>query len=359
VFELVKTAGGYTPTTLLNFDGSNGASPYGSLIADAAGDLFGTTAGVGSASPGTVFELVKSAGGYTLATLFSFNGANGAQPYSSLLIDAAGDLFGVTLHGGTSGDGTVFELANTASGYTLNTLVNFNGANGADPVGSLTVDAAGDLFGTTYQGGSFGDGTVFEVTDSGYVVANPPVMTDVVKGPDTLSGTAEANSTVQIFDGSQLFGTAIADASGNWSLQGNVRGNAIAHFTETSTDAAGNTFSSTGETLFAQRANVTLTGGSGADVLIAGQNDTLTGGGGRDTFVFNPHFGKDVITDFNPALDVLNISSTLFSNVSDLLAHSTDAKGNAVIHADAADTITLIGVSVADLAANPTDIHFF
>ena len=79
MFELVNNGGGsYTPTTLVSFNGTNGADPRAGLIADAAGDLFGTTTGRGDGD-GTVFELVNHGGGsYTPTTLVSFDGTNGA-----------------------------------------------------------------------------------------------------------------------------------------------------------------------------------------------------------------------------------------------------------------------------------------
>ena len=120
-------------TTLVSFNGSDGGGPRAGLIADAAGDLFGTTAEGGANGHGTVFELVNHGGGaYTPVTLLSFNGANGTNPYSGLIADAAGDLFGTTNSGGADGFGTVFELVNHGGGaYTPVTLLSFNGANGA------------------------------------------------------------------------------------------------------------------------------------------------------------------------------------------------------------------------------------
>jgi len=152
VFEIAKTGSGYasTPITLASFSGANGADPSGSLIADANGNLFSTTQGGGANNDGTAFELVKTGSGYSLTNLVSFTGgADGAVPFGGLLLDANGDLFGTTVNGGgANNDGTVFELVNTGSGYSLSTLVTFTGANGAQP-DSLIADANGNLFGTT------------------------------------------------------------------------------------------------------------------------------------------------------------------------------------------------------------------
>ena len=186
VFELVNNGGVYTPVTLLSFDGADGRFAS-SLITDAAGDLFGTTSSGGAYGYGTVFELVNSGGAYTPVTLLSFNGADGANPGGGLIADAAGDLFGTTGEGGAynapgqlGGEGTAFELVNNGGGgYTPVTLLSFDGADGAGPVGGLIADAAGDLFGATAGGGVAGDGTAFEITNSGFVTkgSTPPPAT--------------------------------------------------------------------------------------------------------------------------------------------------------------------------------------
>ena len=96
-----------------------------------------------------------------LTTLVNFNGTNGAEPVAGLIADAHGDLFGTTTLGGSSDHGTVFEIAKTANGYasTPTTLVSFNGTDGYSP-GGLIADAHGDLFGTTTLGGATAVGGV-------------------------------------------------------------------------------------------------------------------------------------------------------------------------------------------------------
>ena len=201
VFELVNNGGSYTLTTLVSFDRSNGAYPVAGLIADAAGDLFGTTTGGGAQGGGTVFEIAKTGGSYasTPTTLVSFNGSNGHTPYAGLIIDAAGDLFGTTYNGGAHGDGTVFELVNNGGSYTLTTLVSFNGTNGENPYAGLIADAAGDLFGTTLYGGANGDGTVFEI---------PYIDGSYASTPITLASFSGTN-------GANLYAGLIADAAGD------------------------------------------------------------------------------------------------------------------------------------------------
>ncbi|HTP25033.1 MAG TPA: choice-of-anchor tandem repeat GloVer-containing protein [Anaeromyxobacteraceae bacterium] len=186
VFEIRKdpsTATGYanTPTVLFNFDGAHGAVPvFGSLIADAYGDLFGVTSGGGASDLGTVFEIRKdpsTSTGYasTPIVLVSFDGTNGAGPVGGLIADANGNLFGTAGTGGASDLGTAFEIhkdPSTSTGYANAPIVlaGFDGTNGSDPGASLIADASGNLFGTTFLGGAQGFGTVFEITGSGYAI---------------------------------------------------------------------------------------------------------------------------------------------------------------------------------------------
>jgi Ca2+-binding RTX toxin-like protein len=146
-----------------------------------------------------------------------------------------------------------------------------------------------------------------------------------------------------------------------WSLKANLAGNVVHSFTETSIDGSGQTASSTGVTLFSQASKQSLQGGTGNDVLIGGPNDTLTGGLGSDTFVFNRNFGKETIKDFNVNQDVIAFDRTLFSNATpaQVLSQTHDSSGGAVIAVDALDTLTLTGVTVAQLQSHASDFHFF
>jgi uncharacterized repeat protein (TIGR03803 family) len=157
-----------TITSLARFNGTNGANPYSGVIADAAGNLYGTTLGGGASGFGAVFKV--AAGTNTLTTLANFNGTNGNGPYGGVIADAAGNLYGTTYEGGTSGVGTIFKVATGTN--VLTTLASFNGINGANPYSGLIADAAGNLYGTTAWGQG-GYGTVFEVTDTGFVVPEP------------------------------------------------------------------------------------------------------------------------------------------------------------------------------------------
>ncbi len=174
VFKLTPTAGGgWTETVLHSFgSGTDGASPFVGLIFDAAGNLYGTTTYGGTYGVGTVFELTPTAGGDWLETVlysFGINGlSDGGYPWAGLIFDAAGNLYGTTFYGGTYNRGTVFELTPmSGGGWTETVLHSFNPNNGTDgfnPYAGLIFDAAGNLYGTAYYGGSYGGGTVFELT---------------------------------------------------------------------------------------------------------------------------------------------------------------------------------------------------
>jgi uncharacterized repeat protein (TIGR03803 family) len=205
VFELVHGSG--TLTTLATFNGANGANPHSSLILDASGNLYGTTAAGGSANDGTVFELASGSG--TITTLASFTGTNGANPEAGLVMDASGNLYGTTTNAGASNDGTVFEVA--AGSGAITALASFNGANGANPMGVLILDGSGNLHGTTANGGASSDGTVFEV------VAGSGAITALASFTGSNGAHPQAGL---VMDGSgNLYGTA---ADGGASNQGTV-----------------------------------------------------------------------------------------------------------------------------------------
>lgn len=218
VFEIVKEAGGYakTPITLVSFcalaDCADGAGPQASLAIDAEGNLFGTTYSGGAHHHGTVFEIIKTGGAYARipATLVSFDGMNGRNPCAGLIVDTEGNLFGTTCYGGTYDLGTVFEIAKTATGYGTSpiTLISFNGANGAVPAANLITDAARNLFGTTLWGGSSTNCAPLQSNGCGAVFM-------IVKAE---GGYAPAPITLASFDlanGAYPRGGLTADSEGN------------------------------------------------------------------------------------------------------------------------------------------------
>ncbi len=142
-----------------NADGVDGVNPYGGLVFDKAGNLYGTTYGGGEFGYGTVFKLSPS-GGETVLHSFNADGTDGINPYGGVVLGKKGNLYGTTYQGGTNGDGTVFKL--TPSG-TETVLHSFTKTDGAHPYAGVVLDKNGALYGTTVDGGDFGYGTVFKI----------------------------------------------------------------------------------------------------------------------------------------------------------------------------------------------------
>lgn len=181
VLELSPQPGGtWSASILYKFrGGSDGANPLGGVIADRAGNLYGTTAGGGSAHCGTVFELSpQGLGSWAETVLYSFTSVHGCVPVSGLTFDQGGKLYGTTEFGGNgpcSNDcGVVFELSPPAQkdgSWTQTVIHTFNASDGFYPFASLAMDSAGALYGTTIRGGNgpceptgAGCGTVFHLS---------------------------------------------------------------------------------------------------------------------------------------------------------------------------------------------------
>jgi len=159
VFQLTPSANRVIENVLYRFqNASDGANPDGGLILDASGNLYGTT----SSNAGTVFELSPSTGGWKYSLLYTFTGNGG--PRGNLTMDQAGNLYGTTFQDGTYSSGSVFKLTPSSGGWTETDLYDFSGPDGANPMGGVTFDSRGNLFGTTAYGGDYGCGVVWEIT---------------------------------------------------------------------------------------------------------------------------------------------------------------------------------------------------
>jgi uncharacterized repeat protein (TIGR03803 family) len=220
VFELSpNSSGGWTETVLYAFNGGrDGGSPWAGLTFDAAGNLYGTTAGGGNlslCSCGVVFELSPTSGGtWTETVLHAFtNGNDGGTPFGTLIFDAAGNLYGTTEGGGnltcaynTIGCGVVFELSPVAGHWKETVLHKFNNADGDNPEAGVVFDAAGNLYGTAAVGGEkfgcdAGCGTVFKLSPT-------------TSGPWKFTGLHEFTQE-QLQKGFYPLSNLLVDGSGN------------------------------------------------------------------------------------------------------------------------------------------------
>jgi uncharacterized repeat protein (TIGR03803 family) len=153
-----------TLTVLYNFAGSSdGGDPYASLIRDAAGNLYSTADYGGTSFAGAVFKVAPNG---TETVLYSFTGgADGAYPFSPVVRDGAGNLYGTTSMGGSANAGVVFKVDSNGSETVLHSFT--GGSDGIIPIGGLLRDKTGNLYGTTSQGGSSNDGVLFKINAHG------------------------------------------------------------------------------------------------------------------------------------------------------------------------------------------------
>jgi hypothetical protein len=168
VFTLeLGSHGKWTEHVIHNFnEKTDGAEPLGSVIFDGQGNLYCTTYAGASSTRGSVVELIPHAHEWQEEIIHIFRGgSDGGNPYSGLVIDASGALYGTTSDALTGGNGTVFKLTESSTGtWTKTILHTFTGGNdGAFPYAPLVVDSSGNIFGTAGGGGTSGWGVVFEI----------------------------------------------------------------------------------------------------------------------------------------------------------------------------------------------------
>jgi uncharacterized repeat protein (TIGR03803 family) len=165
VFELTPSGGGWTESVIHDFTGGDdGWAPASGMIIDSAGNLYGTTQ-EGIYGQGTVFRLTYSGSGWVLTTLYTFQGPPDGSLPGPLIFDRSGNLYGATIGGGPSGGGTVFELMPSGGSWTFALLYDLGLGVGSE--GNLAMDAVGNLYGATVGEGAFGLGSVFKLTPTG------------------------------------------------------------------------------------------------------------------------------------------------------------------------------------------------
>lgn len=183
----------------------DGAEPYGGVVLDANGNLFGTTFTGGQYNYGTIYEIAKSGKQYVETILYSFDGGlDGANPYYvTPVLDKSGNLYGTAAYGGLYGNGVVFKL----SGGILTTLHSFNsaGGDGYNPDAGVVLDTKGNLYGAAPGGGAYGYGILFEITASGTY----SILYNFTGGADGLTPRSPL-----AFKSGKLYGTTQAGGAG-------------------------------------------------------------------------------------------------------------------------------------------------
>jgi uncharacterized repeat protein (TIGR03803 family) len=197
----------------------DGEAPYAGLLMDQSGNLYGTTQWGGARRRGTVFELALVDGEYTESVLYSFcsrggkSCTDGQQPLDSLIMGPSGELYGTTFRGGDYGDGTVFQLSPAAASgpWTERVLYSFCAASGCSdgalPEAGLTANPSGELYGTTYGGGTGydGSGVIFELVPNA----------DKTKWAERVLYNFCSRGGSRCTDGGNPAGGVTTDASGN------------------------------------------------------------------------------------------------------------------------------------------------
>jgi len=232
--SLVGIAQAATEKVLYSFSGgADGKLPEAGLIFDTGGNLYGTTFEGGSAGFGSVFKLSPNPGGtWSESVIYSFQlGSGGTGPIGSLVIDHAGNLYGTASGGGDGGEGTVFEVSPNGDGTWTETTIHtfFCCSDGSGSYANLIFDAAGNLYGTTRNGGSFDGGVVFELTPaaggnwSEGVIYNFPL--NASGGGYGSQGGLVIDSTGNLYGTTQFAGPAddgaafeLSPSNGSWTV---------------------------------------------------------------------------------------------------------------------------------------------
>ena len=206
-FELILSGGGYMESIPHSFgSGGDGESPWSGVVLDTAGNVYGTTGGGGTGGAGTVYQLMPSTGGWLENVLVNFDGANGEFPVASLIIDDSGTLYGTTSGGGSNGDGVVFKLAPSGGGFTYSVLYTFSST--CAPYDGLAMDAAGNLFGACNGGGTHHYGWIYELTNCSEICT----LVDL----HDFSGSDGGDPSVPVLDANgNLYGTTYDGGRGN------------------------------------------------------------------------------------------------------------------------------------------------
>ena len=226
IFKLTPSSTGiWTETVLHHFTGADGGNSFAGMVQDRMGNFYGVTSVGGSTGLGVVYKLSLTSTGWRETVIHSFTGnADGAAPFmfeTALTLDGLGNIYGSTYQGGAAGAGVVFKLTPQASGtWTEKILYTFKGgADGSEPATGVILDKRGNVYGTTWKGGTQpGSGTVFELS-----AANDYAKT-VLHDFNVLTDPAKSTPHTLIFDANgNLFGTTeyalykLTHESSGWS----------------------------------------------------------------------------------------------------------------------------------------------
>lgn len=207
VWELSPSSGGWTESVLYQFtDGEDGCNPVSGVIFDSAGNLYGVvpSGGVGA---GVLFQLMPSNGGWVEHSLVEFNGTTGIRPYGTLIKDQSGNFYGTARDNGPNGGGTVFELSPSNGGWNFSLVYAFTSCS---PMAGVTLGADGNLYGVCAGSLPNNDGWVFEMPRNCNQACTPNDLHDF----DFFHGALPWGAVAFDADGN-IYGTTRAGGTGN------------------------------------------------------------------------------------------------------------------------------------------------
>jgi uncharacterized repeat protein (TIGR03803 family) len=210
VWEASRSGKGWITRVIYSFGATStdANNAVAGVTVDAHGNLYGTTSFGGTNGIGAIYELTPSASGWAESVIYNFQGLNdGQNPVGGVILDEAGNLYGTTFDGGVNGGGTVYELSPSASGWTFTTLYSFVGGYGG-PYNKLTFDAQGNLYGIANSDGAYGFGSVFKLApgNGGWTFTD---LHDFTNGSDG----GEPYGSVAVDSKGDVFGTAVTGGS--------------------------------------------------------------------------------------------------------------------------------------------------
>jgi uncharacterized repeat protein (TIGR03803 family) len=216
VFKLTHGSSGWTESVLYAFEGgADGASPYDGLAFDPTGNLYGTAYAGGASANGAIFKLTPGSSNWTESVIHSFSGGyDGTHPYGDLILDTTGNLYGTAYQGGHQGYGIVFQLQPNSNGRWKEKLLHgFANTPAGNPVAGLVMDTAGNLYGTTMLGAvtstcTNGCGALFKLTPSTGGAWTYKVVHDFGQGTDGYHPTGDLilDSTGNLYGTTQAGG---------------------------------------------------------------------------------------------------------------------------------------------------------
>ena len=220
VFELKSSKGKWTESIIHSFTGypNDGSYPSAAVAFDSKGNLYGTTVSGGTSNEGSVFQMKLSKGKWSEeAAIISLGSTNGNNPYSPLLVGKNGYFYGTTYSGGANGYGTVYRIYPTRVGWVEQVIFSFSEFNsGTYSYAGLAMDAAGDLYGTTYYGGADNLGTVFRLKEAKNKTWSQTVLHSFTGGDK--DGQYPYTGGLTIDASGNLYGTTYQGGTDNYGI---------------------------------------------------------------------------------------------------------------------------------------------